>query len=169
MSEKKGRGAGWSSAIGWVIFVLVMAGGPILRAVQNALGGGVQLTNLLPYIVGGLVLLSFVASAVKALGRRGGDAGPRMPDRVGPSLPERADMSPPIQPMPPFGGELGLPQMPQLPPSPSYPARRVAEREYVPQVPRFEPVFSPGVLGIGVLGLIALGGAALLVLGGGTP
>lgn len=162
MQERKRKGTNWGSAIGWVIFLLAVAGGPIFRGLQGLIGNSVQITNLLPYIVGGLVLLSFAVSAVRALSNR-------QPDSASPSLPDTsAPMPPPIRSMPPFGGDIGVPQIP-LPPN--YASSR---RETLPRpiqtgtyrTPQLDPVLKPGVAAVGLVGLALLGGAALVVFGG---
>ena len=57
--NNKKRGTSWSSAIGWLIFILVVAGGPLLNLLRGALGGVVNLpSNLLPMLIGGLVALT---------------------------------------------------------------------------------------------------------------
>jgi hypothetical protein len=162
MQEQKRKGTNWSSAIGWVIFLLVVAGGPLLRGLQGLLGNAVQLTNLLPYIVGGLVLLSFAASAVRALAGRGErSSAPRLPESDGPLLP-------PSRPLPPFGGEAGLPHLPQLP---TYATSRDDTSPVVAppssyRTPQFDPVLKPAAALVGLLGLVLLGGAAVVVFGG---
>jgi hypothetical protein len=157
--DRKRKNPDLSSLIGWAIFVLVIAGGPILRGLQNVLGSGVQIASLLPYIIGGLVLLSVVVSVVRGLAGRGERA--RLPERAGtPGAPQ-----PPItQPMPPFGGELGLPQYPPTYREYGLP-RTQQEATAVPRPPSFDPIVSPGLLLFGLVGLFALGGAALLIFG----
>ncbi len=164
MEERKRKGTNWGSAIGWVIFLLLVAGGPILRTLQNALGNTIQLTSLLPFIVGGLVLLSVIVSAVRAIGSRpAAPSAPQMPDQI--ERPYQVEQ--PYQPLPPLGGEMG---MPYLPPPPSRMALEYTEEpEAVYQAPRFEPVFPGPVIAIGLLGLLVLGGAALAMFAGVLP
>ncbi|HWQ12981.1 MAG TPA: hypothetical protein VNL77_09280 [Roseiflexaceae bacterium] len=172
MSERKRKQPGWGAALSWLIFLLVIAGGPLLRALQGALGGGVQLTNYLPYLIGALLLLSFAASAVRALGgRRRAERTPTLPERAGPTAPAG-------QPMPPFGGDAGphLPPLggelrsPYAPPVQPSELRRLSMPSERPlRAPQFEPLLPPVALAVGVLGVIALCGAALVVFGVGTP
>src|SRR5690242_8124435 len=99
--NRKRRRFNWSSAIGWLIFILVIAGGPIFRTLQRILGGTValpaNLPSLLPIAIGGLVVLSVIVSALRAL-NSANRGMPRLPTEVG--RPGR----PPSAPMPPFGG-----------------------------------------------------------------
>jgi hypothetical protein len=161
MQERRKRGSNWSSAIGWLIFILVIAGGPLLNLLRRAFGGVVSLpNNLLPLLIGGLVALSILASVVRAIGsssRARGDA--RLPtDAIPPArLPNTA--------MPPFGG----PARPELPGAPLTPRSFVmpaSSREpKLPQAPRFEPIVSPTIMLVGVVGVLLLAGAALFVFG----
>lgn len=163
--NRKRGGINWSSLIGWVIFILVVAGGPLLNLLRRALGGAItlpaNLTSLIPLVIGGLVVLSIVVSAVRALGsasRAGG--APRLPTDLG--SPSRA----PDTPIAPFGGQRGSLPPPAtlrsyMPPS-SAPQQRLS-------TPRFDPVVNPTILVVGILGLLGLGGAALLFLAQGGP
>ncbi|MEO7913147.1 MAG: hypothetical protein ABIV47_26160, partial [Roseiflexaceae bacterium] len=66
--NNKKRGTSWSSVIGWLIFILVVAGAPLLNLVRSALGGVVNLpANLLPTLIGGLVALSILVSVIRSL------------------------------------------------------------------------------------------------------
>jgi hypothetical protein len=154
----------WGSLIGWLIFILVIAGGPLYNLLQRTFGGTLP-RNLVPILIGGLVLLSVLVSAVRALGnsvRSRGDV--RLPTDVG--TPPR----PPNMPMPPFAGPARAPQRPSVVPPPRdfvMPARGAPPR--LPQSPRFEPVINPTILVLGIMGLLLLGGAALIVFSGGLP
>src|SRR5829696_3609426 len=101
MQENKKRGTSWSSAIGWLIFILVVAGGPLLNLLRGALGGVINLpNNLLPILIGGLVVLSILVSAVRSMaGSRRNQSDTRLPTGNAP--------------MPPFAG----PAAPRMPPS----------------------------------------------------
>jgi hypothetical protein len=149
--NNKKRGASWSSAIGWLIFILVVAGGPLLNLLRTALGGTINLpANLLPMLIGGLVALSILVSIVRSLGgsrRSQGDT--RLPTGSAP--------------MPPFGG----PAAPRMPPSTAVPqSTSIASRDQrLPSAPRFEPVINPKILALGVVGVLLLSGAALLLSG----
>ncbi len=82
--NRKRGGINWSSLIGWVIFILVIAGGPLFNLLRRVLGGAIalpaNLSSLIPLVIGGLVVLSIVVSAVRALGSTGRAGGaPRLP------------------------------------------------------------------------------------------
>jgi hypothetical protein len=152
--NRKRGGINWSSLIGWVIFILVIAGGPLFNLLRRALGGAItlpaNLPSLIPLVIGGLVVLSIVVSAVRALGsasRAGG--APRLPTSL--DLPPRS----PSTPMPPATPRSYMP-------SSSAPRQRLS-------APRFDPVVNPAILVIGILGLLGLGGAALFLLAQGGP
>ena len=156
MQEKnKKRSNSWSSAIGWLIFILVVAGGPLLNLLRGALGGLVNLpANLLPMLIGGLVALSVLVSVVRSLGgSRRGQGDTRLPTGNAP--------------MPPFGG----PAAPRMPPNTIViPTPSPAGREQrLPGAPRFEPVFNPKIVALGILGVLLLAGAALLLAGSILP
>jgi hypothetical protein len=152
--NRKRGGINWSSLIGWVIFILVIAGGPLFNLLRRALGGAItlpaNLPSLIPLVIGGLVVLSIVVSAVRALGSasRAGSA-PRLPTSL--DLPPRS----PSTPMPPATPRSYMP-------SSSAPRQRLS-------APRFDPVVNPAILVIGILGLLGLGGAALFLLAQGGP
>jgi len=153
--NNKKRGTNWSSAIGWLIFILVIAGGPLLNLLRGALGGVVNLPSyLLPLLIGGLVALSILVSVVRSLGgSRRGRSDTRLPTTSAP--------------MPPFGG----PAVPRMPPSASmprpYPPPGGDQR--LPSATRFEPVINPKILAFGIVGVLLLAGAALLVSGLALP
>jgi hypothetical protein len=149
--NKKKRGTNWSSAIGWLIFILVVAGGPLLNMLRTALGGTINLpSNLLPILIGSLVVLSMVVSAVRSMaGSRRSQSDTRLPTGNAP--------------MPPFGG----PVAPRMPPSTISPqAYNPAGRDQrLPSTPRFEPVINPKLVALGIVGLLLLAGAALVLTG----
>ena len=147
--NNKKRGTSWSSVIGWLIFILVVAGGPLLNLLRNALGGAVNLpSNLLPTLIGGLVALSILVSVVRSLGgsrRSQGDT--RLPTGNAP--------------MPPFGG----PAAPRMPPRMTVPQSPAGRDQRLPSAPRFEPVINPKIVALGIVGVLLLAGAALLLYG----
>ncbi|MCS6839568.1 MAG: hypothetical protein NZ699_15205 [Roseiflexus sp.] len=64
-------GTNWGSIIGWLIFLAVIAGGPLLNALQGALGGTVRISpNWLPFIILGLVMLGALVSIIRSINRR---------------------------------------------------------------------------------------------------
>jgi hypothetical protein len=153
--NNKKRGTSWSSAIGWLIFILVVAGGPLLNLLRGALGGVVNLpANLLPMLIGGLVALSILVSVVRSLGgsrRRQNDT--RLPTANAP--------------MPPFAG----PAAQRMPPSTIVPQSYspAGRDQRLPSAPRFEPVINPKILALGIVGVLLLAGAALLLAGFALP
>ena len=155
MQENKKRGASWSSAIGWLIFILVVAGGPLLNLARSALSGVVTLpANLLPILIGGLVALSILVSVARSLGgSRRGQSDTRLPTGNAP--------------MPPFG----RPTAQRLPPSTALPQSYspAGRNQRLPSAPRFEPVVNPKVLALGIVGVLLLAGAALLLAGFALP
>jgi hypothetical protein len=149
--NNKKRGTSWSSAIGWLIFILVVAGGPLLNLLRNALGGTVNLpANLLPMLIGGLVVLSILVSVVRSLaGSRRNQSDTRLPTGSAP--------------MPPFAG----PAAPRMPPSTIMPQSygSAGRDQRLPNAPRFEPVINPKIVALGIVGVLLLAGAALLLSG----
>ena len=147
MQEKKKRGVSWSSAIGWLIFILVVAGTPLLNMLRSALAGIVNLpANLMPMLIGGLVALSILVSVIRSLGgSRRSQSDTQLPTTTAP--------------MPPFAG----PSAPYVPPSPPVRDQRL------PSPPRFEPVLNPKIVGIGIVGVLLLAGAAVLLAGFALP
>lgn len=144
--NKKKRGVSWSSAIGWLIFILVVAGGPLLNLLRSALGGVVNLpANLLPTLIGGLVALSILVSVVRSLaGSRRSQGDTRLPTGNAP--------------MPPFAG----PAAPRMPPSAILPQSATGRDQRLPSATRFEPVINPKIVALGIVGVLLLAGAALL-------
>jgi hypothetical protein len=151
MQENKKRGTSWSSVIGWLIFILVVAGGPLLNLLRGALGGVISLpNNLLPILIGGLVVLSMLVSAVRSMaGSRRNQSDTRLPTGN--------------TPMPPFAG----PVAPRMPPSTTVPQpySPAGRDQRLPSAPRFEPVINPKIIALGIVGVLLLAGAALLLAG----
>ena len=147
--NNKKRGANWSSVIGWLIFILVIAGGPLLNLLRNALGNTVNLpSNLLPMLIGGLVALSILVSVVRSMaGSRRNQSDTRLPTGNAP--------------MPPFGG----PAAPRMPPSTVAKQFPTSRDQRLPSAPRFEPVINPRIVALGIVGVLLLAGAALLLAG----
>lgn len=144
-----------SSLIGWLIFILVLAGGPIFRLIGQAFNGANLPPNLPALVIGGLVGLSVLVSLVRAVGgrvQRSGDQ--RLPTSASPA---RA----PSAPMPPFGGAAAG-RATSLPPS--QPIRM--QRELLPGTPQYEPLINPRIVLVAVAGLVLLGGLALVLLVG---
>lgn len=148
--NNKRRKANWSSAIGWLIFILVILGSRLPSIVQSLSGGAITLpSNLLPMLIGGLVALSVLVSVVRSVGgSRARQSDTRLPTG---------------SPTPPFAGPAG----PALPPSASLPRPYLPASGdgRLPSAPRFEPVINPKILAFGIVGVLVLAGAALLVFG----
>jgi hypothetical protein len=163
--NRKRRGINWGSAIGWLIFILVIAGGPIINLLRRILGGTIALpantANLLPIVIGGLVVLSIIVSALRALGNAN-RTSTRLPSEL--STPAR----PPSAPMPPFGGAARRPSAPPASPRAFTLPLSSTQQQRLP-TPRFDPVINPLILAIGIVGLLVLGGAALLLFAQGGP
>jgi hypothetical protein len=153
--NNKKRGVSWSSAIGWLIFILVVAGGPLLNLLRGALSGVVNFpANLLPILIGGLVALSILVSVVRSLGgSRRSQNDTRLPTGNAP--------------MPPFAG----PAAQRMPPSTTVPQSYspAGRDQRVPSAPGFEPVINPKILALGIVGVLLLAGAALLLAGFALP
>lgn len=156
-NERRRRPNNWGSVISFLIFLLFIAGRPLLNLINQLPGVNLgSVTSLLPLLIGGLVLISIIVSVVRAVGgsaRRSGDT--RLPTSPAPASSGRASA-----PMPPFGG-------------PSAPSRSVEppiqSGSYMPPAPQFEPLINPVVLIVGIVGVVLLGGLALFVLGQSFP
>lgn len=150
--ERKGPQINWGSVVGWVIFIMVLLAGPLSGTVRRIFGGALPTNwiSLLPFLIGGLVVLSIVVSAVRAYNQSRELRGPTLPRS------SRAPAPPP----PPFRG---------APPASSNPRLPSSKSSTVPSSPQFEPLISPRVLAIGVIGLVVLGALGLFVVFGGAP
>lgn len=156
--QRKRKQGGFGSAIGWIVFAVIVAGGPLLNALQSILGIRIP-SYVLPAIVALAVLASVIASVAKTLGgtRQPGDMRYPTPEATPPVVQR------PIAPMPPFGGEMSAPIW--IPPQPDA-AEAQDRRSFVPpvQAPRFEPMFPGIAVLVGIVGLIALAGLAVVLL-----
>ena len=167
-NNRKRRQFNLSSLIGWLIFILVIAGGPILNLLRRVFSGVVtlpaNLTSWLPIAIGALVVLSVVVSALRALNNanRGANTPTRLPTELGRPAPPNASM-------PPFGGQASRSQrLPTNPPPGPFTPPGNAPPPQLSQ-PRFDPLFNPAIIAVGMVGLLVLGGLALFVLGQGAP
>lgn len=137
----------WGSLLGWAIFGLVLAGGPILNLVQSATG--IQLPSFtLPVLIALLMLISAVASVGRVARGDQRNVPPLPPMMAGSNLPR-------------FG--LNQSQMPQIPapapptlPFPSDAIPGPLNRPIDSGAPRFEPIVKLPVLLLGAGGLIVL-------------
>jgi hypothetical protein len=168
MQQKRKRPFNWGSAIGWLIFVLVIAGGPLFSLLRQALRGVITLpANTVPYLIGGLVALSILVSVVRSIAQstaRRGDT--RLPTTTMPS----SGQPRPNAAMPPFGG-VEPPR--RLPPGRAALGSRsqigLPGEPRAPTAPRFDPIINPALLIAGLVGLALLGAVALLVWGWALP
>jgi hypothetical protein len=164
--NRKRRGFNWSSAIGWIIFLAIVAGRPLYQLVRSMLGPNLalpaNLPALIPIAIGGLVVLTVVVAALRAIGNATSSSSPQLPTELG------RPMRPPSASMPPFGGAaqgqppaLPSPRGFTMPPS-SAPPQRLS-------TPRFDPLINPLILAVSIVGLLVLGGAGLFLLAQGGP
>jgi len=160
--KQKPRSRGFN--IGWLIFLLLAFGGPVLRWLQGvwaslpasgAPGSSLPLgSDVIPWIVGGVVATGVVVAVLRAVVGGGGNISPGSP-------------APPYSPIPQVN-RPNIPRSPSFPPAPSSPPPSSASPPYLsgtPQLggpPRFEPIIDPKVLAFGIVGLLVLAGAWLL-------
>lgn len=146
MRNEKKKGINWGSVISAIIFLLVVAGGPIFNLLRRAIGGSVSLPgNLLPWLISGLVLVSILVSVARSIGQ----ANQRRSETRLPT-----SVQPPVMSAPPNRS---------APPAMSAPRGELPSAVSSPSTPRFDPIISPQVLVFGILGLLVIGGAALLL------
>jgi hypothetical protein len=164
-----GKRRDWTSWVGYAIFILALAGGPILRAIQSATGIPVPGFTL-PVIIAALMLVSAAVSIRRSVaGRPRSDLDPNTSEGAGPIN----------APMPPFRGEgpsiftppprQSTGQTPQaMPPPVQMPGQTQIPPPYAgaPQTPRFEPVINPLFVLIGIVGVFAILAIGWFVFGG---
>lgn len=161
--QRRRKGIAWSSLISWLIFIMIIAGQPLLGVLRNLFGASVTgLSNLFPIVIGGLVVVSIIVSAVRAIGNR----------------PNRDTYLPSQTQLPPLGSESsGIPQdgapFPRvdttgssLGPSLVVPSGSIGKTQ---QAPGFEPVISPAIWVIALVGAFGLLGLGLLLFMGSAP
>lgn len=158
MPEKKKKGFNFGSVLGGIIVLLAIAGGPILKLVGQLFGkAGVFPSSWLPLLIGGLVALSVLVSVVRALGQ---------------SMQRRNDTRLPTFAQPP----LSTPNIPATRPAKSpamganasslqVPSSAAPRSGGLPSVPRFDPIFPPMLILVGLAGLALLAGLAVVLLG----
>ncbi|MBK9712750.1 MAG: hypothetical protein IPO81_15770 [Kouleothrix sp.] len=180
MQDNKKRKLNLGTVIGWLIFILVIAGGPIFSMLRSALGGTVTLPgNLMSTVIIGLVVLSMLVSIGRAVGRASrGRQDSRLPTGS-PDQPASSPMppfsGPTSSPMPPFGGPAARqaptssPAPTMQPPSATPISPPVAGQERLPRPPSFEPILNPRIVVIGIVGLVLIGAVMLAVLRVGLP
>lgn len=165
MQDKRKRRFNWGSALGWLIFILMVGGGTLFKQLGRVLQGVVTLpANIVPYLIAGLVGLSMVVSVVRSISRATVQRGETR-------LPTGAPGRPNV-PMPPFGQpNSAAPRLPasQLPQAMRVPSERAQPygpgESRLPSTPRFDPIINPGVMLAGVVGLVIIGALAVMVLG----
>lgn len=160
----------WSQLFGWAIFALVVAGGPILNAIQNMTGIPIP-GYTLPVLIALLMLCNVGFSIWRNMqARRPSDGFPL----------ESGNTTSTNAPMPPFGQSgTGLPRFgtppARVPPtsmtppvaSPRFPdtTNPALDRARGARGPAFEPVVSPVVILLAVVGIVVLlAGAAVFFI-----
>lgn len=157
--ERDAKRRGSASWIGLLIFLLLVLGPQIINAVSRVVsqitGGGVTVgPNIIPVIIGGLILLSVLVAVVRSVAGVGGRGDTRLPtsDSVRTSSMRT--------------------ELPKAPPSPyrssasqSSTLRKVQQgariesdytSQHLPGAPQFEPIISGKVLALGILGLMVV-------------
>ncbi len=132
----------FSRVLGWIVMGLAMFGGPVVRALNRVFNDALP-SDLHARVIVGLLVLGAVVWAGWALWRRG--------DR-------------PNAPMPPFGGGGQPWHRPAQPPQPT--VQPPLSQQQI-SAPRFDPLIDRRVLVAGAVGLVLLGGLALVLRAGG--
>ena len=154
MQQKRRSDVG--SWLSWLIFLLLIFGSRFLPPVANWLTQTTGLPITTPMLIGALVMLSIAVSLISSVARRGEQ--PREPLERPPTPPSSLpDLPPTSSPFPPPAVEA-TGKLRDLGP------------QSVPQPPRFEPIISPrmlivGIIGLGFIGLFLF--LAMLIVG--TP
>lgn len=158
------RKSGSASWIGFLIFLMLAVGPQIInvvsRIVNQITGGVVQLgPNILPMIIGGLIMLTVFVSVGRSLWNMGQQNETRLPTSTPSSAPVKLPQpsSPPMQNNQPTLSSYGVPSQE----STLRQIRRshrgdshISMRD-LPSAPHFEPIISGKVLVWGILGLVA--------------
>ncbi|MDZ4717533.1 MAG: hypothetical protein SH847_03620 [Roseiflexaceae bacterium] len=138
----------WTSLLGWAIFGLVLAGGPILNLLQSVTG--IQFPSFtLPVIIALLMLVSAISSVGRVARGDQRNVPPLPPAVDGANLP-RFGPSPSRMP----------PPVALAPPTMPFPADTIPplmDRPNELNAPRFEPVINLPLILLGIVGLIVLG------------
>jgi hypothetical protein len=154
MQQKRRSDIG--SWLSWLIFLLLIFGSRFLPPVANWLTQTTGLPITTPMLIGALVMLSIAVSLIGSVARRGEQ--PREPLERPPTPPSsRPDLPTTSSPFPPPSVEA-TGRLRDLGP------------QSVPQPPRFEPIMSPRMLLVGIIGLVFIGlflFLAMLIVG--TP
>lgn len=143
------QGINWSSLIGWLIFILVIGGGPIQSVIQSIFGVALP-GYFIPALIGGLIVLSIIASLFgrfsESIRTTGETSAAPSTHRDRPM--QRGDMPGPAMP----GAMLSPEQL-----------QRAYDRNPAMKPPAFEPVIHPLLATVGVVGLVVLGAIGVLV------
>jgi hypothetical protein len=146
----------WTSLLGWAIFGLVLAGGPILNLIQSVTG--IQFPS---FTLPAMIALLMLVSAISSVGRvaRGDQRGvpPLPPMTAGTNLPRFG--SPPAQMPPPSASPPPTFSSDTIPPLGDRPLDRPNELN----APRFEPVVNLPLILLGIAGLIVLALVAVVL------
>ena len=178
--DRNRRQANWGSMIGWLIFLMAIAGPAIVNGINQFIGGSFTLSsNLLPLIIFGLLALSIVVPIVRSIGGAARSSGEtRLPTSSNPTARTPTTTRTPTAPQPPFGDTTTrTPTAPQPPfgntnttsTTRSINTSTRRGNSQVPSPPRFEPIINPTILAFGVVGVLVLLGTAFVVLGLLTP
>lgn len=144
----------WTSLLGWAIFGLVLAGGPIINVIQSITG-----LRLPSFTLPVLIALLMLISAVTSIGRvaRGDQRNvPPLPPAVAGSILPRFGSNP---------SNVPTPRAP-APPIMPFPADAIPppiDRTKDLGAPRFEPIVNLPLILLGAAGLIVLGLAAFVI------
>jgi hypothetical protein len=153
----------WGKIIGWGVFGLVLLAGPLSGIVRRIFGASLppQLFSWLPMIIGGLVVLSFVISAVRAITPKRSETTPLTGENAFPTVP-RLPSTPPVM------TRSAKPKVSQ-----TFSSRRLPNTTFnmappplvgkLPQTPQFEPLFSPVAVIVGIVGLAGLAGVGFIL------
>ncbi len=155
MQPQRRRNNSW---IGPVIFFLIIFGRQLLPPLTGWLTQVTGMAITTPMVITAVVGLIIVASVVSLIAQANQSEPPATPGMPG-SKP--TNLPRPTSPPPPRQAPSPSPQ--------TIPSVRVDLPEpSLPPAPRFEPIIGPGLLAIGIIGLLLLGGlffVALTMLG----
>lgn len=130
--QRRQPGINWGSIIGWLIFLAVIAGGPLLNTLQNVLGSTVRIpAGLLPFIVLGLVFLGTLVSVIRGITRRS-ESLPTADRATSRPQPARSPFPSSYQPLT-YDDDRSLPQSVRSPFPPSYQPSTYRDTPYRPQ------------------------------------
>ncbi|MEM8534892.1 MAG: hypothetical protein AAGF95_28890 [Chloroflexota bacterium] len=179
--DNKRRQGNWTSMIGWLVFLVALAGPAVINGINQLIGGSFTLSgNLLPIIIVGLLALSIVVTVVRTIGGAARSSGEtRLPTSSNPTTRPPTTSQPPFgntTSQPPFGNTTSRPPTAPQPPfgNTTSTMRSINTttrygKSQMPSPPRFEPIINPTILAFGVVGVLVLLGVAFVVLSLITP